>query len=125
MIATILVAIIAIITLNILLPDSYFSFAETPIDSIFALALACPALTVAIRRFHDIGKSAWYILIMLPIAAVAFGIGAIANGILGDLTGIIVGLIILAGLILNIYWLTKKSDPHENKYGPNPLEVST
>lgn len=34
-----------------------------------ALALLLPHLAVAVRRFHDLGKSAWWILLMfIPIA---------------------------------------------------------
>jgi len=73
-----------------------FGSEENPIiifTSIFSLAIIVPAYSVTIRRFHDIGKSGWLLLI---------------------------GFIPLIGLIFMIIWMTKDSMPEENEYGKNP-----
>lgn len=57
-----------------------------------ALALFLPAMSVQIRRMHDIGKSGWYLLVsMIPL----------------------IGLIV-------IYWLCKEGEQSANEYGPAP-----
>lgn len=64
---------------------------------LFTLAVTVPALALATRRLHDIGKSAWHLLFgLIP------GIGAI---------------------ILLVYYCTD-GEPGENIYGPNPKEVA-
>ena len=60
---------------------------------IFALGLIIPNLAVSVRRFHDIGKSGWWILI---------------------------SIIPLIGLIAIIYFFTRPSDG-PNQYGEGPL----
>lgn len=64
---------------------------------IFALALLVPNIAVAVRRFHDIGKSGWFVLLFL---------------------------IPLIGFILWIYFFIKPSD-EPNQYGPGPLAPVT
>lgn len=66
-----------------------------PIYIIYALAVFLPSLAVSVRRLHDVGKSGWYLFILLiPIAGVlVFLIKMCTDGTLG-----------------------------ENKYGPNPKE---
>ena len=64
---------------------------------IFAIGfvvLIIPSLAVAIRRFHDIDKSGWWIL---------------------------VGFIPLVGFILMIYFFTQKGTEGDNRFGPDPL----
>ena len=57
------------------------------------LFLFIPFLSVAVRRLHDVGRSAWWQLI--------------------SLTGI--------GVILLIYWSCKKGTPGPNRFGEDPL----
>jgi uncharacterized membrane protein YhaH (DUF805 family) len=60
---------------------------------VYALAVAIPALAVAVRRLHDIGKSGWwYFIILVP----------------------------LAGGIWFLVLMATDSQPVENQYGPNP-----
>jgi len=60
---------------------------------IFLLAVALPTLAVAARRLHDIGASAWWLLLaLLPVAG---------------------GLVLL---VLSLF----DSKPGTNAYGPNP-----
>lgn len=63
------------------------------INGLYSLAVLLPGLAVSARRLHDIGKSGWWLLIVLiPI------IGAI-------------WLLIL---------MVTDSQPGDNEYGPNP-----
>ena len=62
------------------------------IGTIYSLAVLIPSLAVGIRRLHDTGRSAWWLLI---------------------------ALIPLLGAIVLIVFLAKDSDPGENQYGPN------
>jgi uncharacterized membrane protein YhaH (DUF805 family) len=59
----------------------------------FGLVSFIPALSITIRRLHDIGKSGWwYFIAFVPL---------------------------IGGLILLIFTLLD-SDPDRNEYGPNP-----
>ena len=60
---------------------------------LFALAIILPSLAVAVRRFHDIDKSGWWILI---------------------------SLIPLVGFLILIYFMVQPSDESENRFGPVP-----
>ena len=61
-------------------------------------AMLLPTTSLAVRRFHDINKSGWYVL--LPFTIIG---------------------------ILPYYYFTSfvKSSPEENKYGSNPLEKNS
>jgi len=63
------------------------------LGAIYALGVLLPSIAVGARRFHDIGKSGWWLLIgLIPL---------------------------LGGLILLIFFVLD-SNPGDNKYGPNP-----
>lgn len=62
--------------------------------SLLALGLLIPNLAVAVRRFHDIGKSGWWVLI---------------------------GIIPILGAIAFIYFFVQPSEG-PNKYGEGPLK---
>jgi len=87
-----MIAIIAMVIDNVLgMADETIGCG--PLYGLYTLAMFIPALAVAVRRLHDIGKSGWMLLIsFLPF------IGAI-------------WLIVL---------LVKDSNSGENKYGPSP-----
>ena len=61
------------------------------LSPLWSLATFLPSLGVAFRRLHDTGRSAWWLLI---------------------------GFIPLLGFIVLIYWLAKRGDPGDNRYGP-------
>lgn len=63
------------------------------LSGLFALALLVPNIAVSVRRFHDIGKSGWWVLIFI---------------------------IPLVGLIAMIYFFIKPSDG-PNQYGEGPI----
>ncbi|HEX9719660.1 MAG TPA: DUF805 domain-containing protein [Ramlibacter sp.] len=60
------------------------------LNGIAALALLLPGLSVGARRLHDIGKSAWFLLL---------------------------GLIPILGFLVLLYWFVQPSAP-ANAYGP-------
>jgi uncharacterized membrane protein YhaH (DUF805 family) len=65
-----------------------------PIHSIASLALFLPGLSVSVRRFHDLDRTGWWLLIML--------------------TGI--------GIIVVLIWFCLRGTAGPNRYGPDPLE---
>ena len=59
-----------------------------------ALGLFLPALSVAVRRLHDLDRSGWwYLIILIP----------------------------LIGLIVLIVWFVTRGTPGPNRFGPDPL----
>ena len=108
-----------------------------PITGIFQLATLLPMLAAGWRRMHDSGRPGWYVLapllftfafmffMLIGVTGVAaLGLDEAAFGMLG------MGLLIAAILcqivltVLMIWWLTRPSEPGDNRYGPNPHEVS-
>jgi uncharacterized membrane protein YhaH (DUF805 family) len=67
---------------------------------IYALATFIPSISVATRRFHDIGKSGWILFLLCALGVIP-----------------IVGFICA---ILQLVFLCQDSQPGENQYGPNP-----
>ncbi len=68
-----------------------------PIYILYMLAVLVPILSVTVRRLHDTGKSGWYWLVYL---------------------------IPIAGPIWLLVLMCLDGTPGENKYGPNPKEIS-
>lgn len=64
---------------------------------IYSLVILLPGLAVFVRRLHDTGRSAWWILL---------------------------GLIPLIGGIILLVFTCMDSEPGMNQYGPNPKESS-
>jgi len=63
------------------------------LSGLFALAVALPAIGVGIRRLHDTGRSAWWLLITLvPIIGI---------------------------LVLIVFWALR-GDAGDNRFGPVP-----
>ena len=60
---------------------------------ILTIVTVVPETAVSIRRLHDINKSSWWILLALTVI----------------------------GIIPLIYWVCKKGDEKENRFGKNPL----
>ena len=99
---------------------------------IVSLGLMIPNLAITTRRFHDIGKSGWWVvgfsIAMCIIYGVCFGsmIAAIFSGadptsiVMNSATSIGVGSLLLLVIgIWSLVWLVKPSGPC-NQYGPNP-----
>ncbi len=66
------------------------------LGTIFSIATFIPALSLAIRRLHDIGKKGWWVLA---------GVIPIVNFI---------------GIFVLLFFFIKDSQPGSNEYGPNP-----
>ena len=64
------------------------------IGLIASLVLALPSLAVTVRRFHDIDKSGWWMLVMF---------------------------IPLVGLIFFLVWMIPKGTTGANRFGEDPL----
>ena len=64
-----------------------------PVAVIWLLATFIPHTTVAVRRLHDVDRSGWWWLIPFTII----------------------------GIIPFLYWMCKKGDEGENRFGPEPL----
>jgi len=64
------------------------------LGSLWMLAMLVPSTTVTVRRFHDTGRSGWWLLVFL---------------------------VPLIGL-LGLYFMVKDGDPGANEYGPDPKQ---
>ena len=92
---TLFVILVSVFTLiiDVSLLGSSIDDEFTPLNSIWSLAVFIPGITVTVRRFHDVNRSGWWILIILTVI----------------------------GIIPYIYWLVKGSDATENSFGPSSL----
>ncbi len=109
-----------------------------PIGAIFSLGTLIPTLSAGWRRMHDTGRSGLYLLYPLIVffglltflsftgtltALWASGDISQLGGIVGLIAGIAVLVLFISPLIV-IWWLTRRSEPGPNAYGPNPHEVT-
>ena len=104
------------------------------LSGIFQLAVFLPALAVGFRRMHDSGRPGWYylapflIVVVLSLisvvglaVAVKLGPEGLESGagmMMGGVAVMLIGIAQLVLTVLMIYWLTRPSDPAENRYGP-------
>lgn len=115
-----------------------------PLASLFSLVLFLPSLAAGWRRMHDSGRSGLYLffpfILMMALVLMIFVTAGTVN-----LTGNVLGLESIAAIfgamsfiillpvivlafaapLLVLWWLTRPSEFGENKYGPNPHEVSS
>lgn len=87
------------------------------------LIFLCPLLALAVRRFHDHGKSAWWLLILLPQTVLKLR-EAYLHG-WRDWSGtpdvpLAVGIPLVLLLLVFYGLLLWKDDEGTNRYGPNP-----
>jgi uncharacterized membrane protein YhaH (DUF805 family) len=118
-------------------------FAQVPLlKTLWPLASIYFAVCVYGKRLHDIGQSAWLVLIPTGIMIVAITLAAVLGGAAllggastgsdaltaaGGLAGLgLAGLAMLAGVAASIGWIiwlgTRESEATENQFGP-PREV--
>jgi len=90
------------------------------LSNIFFYGTLVPSLSVAVRRFHDIGLTGWRLLglVLMPFIF-EFSVTLQSNTTFGI---VILSLFIL--LAIYIYWFAKNSDPFENKYGVSPKSIA-
>ena len=86
---TIIVSIAASLIDLVLFPDAALS----PLNSLASLAMLLPSLAVSARRFHDLDRTGWWLLLVL--------------------TGI--------GVIVILIWFCFKGTDGPNRFGPDPL----
>ena len=122
---------------------------------IWWLAIIIPSIAVSVRRLHDIGKSGWnYLFFLIPelllegylfyfiflVIKEMKDAGFKFYNILDNFRAIVdrvmlhtselrtLGILTIIDLVVTIVWLvwfTRDSQPGENKWGPNPKEVSS
>jgi uncharacterized membrane protein YhaH (DUF805 family) len=63
------------------------------LSTLYSLAVLIPSIAVGVRRLHDTGRSAWWLLILL---------------------------IPLIGVIIFLVFMVLESQEGENQYGPSP-----
>lgn len=117
------------------------------IGDVFLLALLVPFVAMAIRRMHDIGKSGWWNLMPLPFTIISLSIVYFSSTNVAVDTSALpkefahidsfsvpgsTKLFLVAWATGFFSWLAlvfmfwaRKSVGGDNKYGPNPNEVST
>ena len=66
-----------------------------PLSWLFLLIVLIPSIAVGVRRFHDLGKSGWWILI---------------------------GIVPILGALVLIFFFVQEGEKGPNEYGPDPLE---
>ena len=107
--------------------------------TVFTLAALLPWLAVGWRRMHDHNRPGYlpWLSLLVVVVGMFLAVGAsIGFGLMFELlrttgnvtvqsagTGVLMLVLMLGAFLLNLYWLTRPSDPHTNKYGPNPHEV--
>jgi uncharacterized membrane protein YhaH (DUF805 family) len=93
--------------------NRYTDTANTQLfGALVALAILAPGICVAIRRFHDVGLSGWFV-------AGAFA-AVIVGGAVTEMSETLGGFIILLAAIAVLVVALLPSKPGANVYGPNP-----
>ena len=119
-----------------------FSVEAAFVAMLLALAvLQVPKTAAAFRRLHDMGRRGWLAMLpflMLPVTLVLWLIIVLAVAVAEVATstpsppgrGRALGILlifsatvtfVIASMLL-IWWLTRPSQPHDNRYGPNPVD---
>lgn len=94
-----------------------------------------PSLTVTVRRLHDTNKSGWWLLSAFVFSLILAGLEFMHTVLadmnpeinMGNFSSVRVKLFVFGGcgiVILNLiifYWLVKRGDAGENKYGSAPV----
>lgn len=94
-----LIVLAAIGGIGIAINEDYGGVLFIPLG-LYYLASLIPSIAVAVRRYHDTGKSGWLLLLFIVLGFIP-----------------IVGFI---GAIIQLVFLCQDSDPGTNEYGPNP-----
>ena len=110
------------------------------VGTAFSLLVFLPGLAVAWRRLHDTGLSGWWVLApfgLTMVTALSLVLSSIgwtamvealaATGhvtVQGGTGTAILALVVFASFLMLLFWLCAKSQPGQNKYGPNPYEVT-
>ncbi|MEL7104403.1 MAG: DUF805 domain-containing protein [Pseudomonadota bacterium] len=114
------------------------SYNDGRIGDVFFLATVVPHIAVGWRRMHDSGRAGylpylpWLVLIAFILWSIVSAVGWATFSETLRATGAIrvesdggfafAFVLLLASILLGIYWLTRPSEPGPNKYGPNPFD---
>lgn len=92
--------------------------------NVFSVFTILPLLAVVTRRLHDIGRPGWQMLIPV-VAFVAILVTAVVleDNNVADFNFLVVAACVLILAIICVIFLSRRSDPGPNQYGPNPHEV--
>lgn len=97
---------------------------------VFGLFCLLPNLAVMVRRLHDTGKSAWWLLLYLPsFVSIAVGVYQVSALRTQGLVGMhdagqnpLLGLACLGARVYLLYLMRKRGDAGANAYGPDPKQ---
>lgn len=94
---------------------------------IYLLIIFFPYLAICVRRLHDLGKSAVFMLVIIffPLIVFLFGV-VLLFGDISDTFGIIFAILAaLLSIYYNVYLLIfKKGDVGDNIYGSDPRIIN-
>lgn len=105
------------------------------VGTIVTLGLLLPTLAVSVRRLHDSGLTGWWLL--APIGLVILGFGSFIGGFAAIIVPAFLGnapgsvglstalfaagaLLLLAGAVLSLVLMLRRSTPGPNRFGPYP-----
>lgn len=71
-----------------------YGMVNGPVTAVVVLALLIPGLAYAVRRFHDLGRTGWWVLLLL---------------------------VPIIGPIAVVVWFIQPGESGPNDYGPDPL----
>ncbi len=107
------------------------------LGQLYVLALFIPCLAVSVRRLHDTGRSAWWLLLfflLFPIAMLGFAVSAVillavafvgvfgSNVEGGTWMALMLSVLISVGcLIPPLILCAQPGTVGPNRYGPDPL----
>ncbi len=74
--------------------ETVMEYSIGPLSGAAALVLLLPSLAVSFRRLHDLGRSAWWLLL---------------------------GLVPFIGALVLLYWYVQRGTPGPNRFGEDPL----
>jgi uncharacterized membrane protein YhaH (DUF805 family) len=104
--------------------DSKYSFGG-PIFLAYNIAVALPALSLLVRRMHDVGKSGWFPFIISIGPPIGGGLIALSVWLFNHSIGIsLLGPLVVGTSLISVIWLCvllcTDGTIGENKYGPDP-----
>lgn len=87
-------------------------------SSLLNVAVFLPTIAVCVRRFHDIGKSGWWVVGACVLVALLAELSGLCCQ--RDIAVLLSGVVVMAISIVMLYFLCTDSQRGENKYGPSP-----
>ena len=96
------------------------------------LVFVFPLLSVACRRLHDSGKSGWWQLLWAVLPTAEWIVDLVDDFLwngsfsyyLEDTLGSLYWIHYFVITVIWLYFMCRKSDPKENKYGDSPLKIT-